>query len=59
MSIYDLDSVIDFGKKHRGRTVEDVLSDDPGYLLWALESVDRFETDKAVHDEIIRAAGRR
>lgn len=54
---YDLDSALDFGK-YKGRTVEDVLDEDPAYLLWALENVERFETDKAVQDAITRAARR-
>jgi len=54
---YDLDSILDFGK-YKGRTVEDVLDEDPRYLLWALESVERFETDAAVADAIVRAARR-
>lgn len=53
--MYDLDSKLDFGK-HRGRKVEDVLEDDPGYLLWAMENVERFEVDAALYDEIVRAA---
>lgn len=58
MAAYDLDTLLDFGK-HRGRPVEDVLEDDPSYLLWALENVHRFEVDKALQDAITRAAGRR
>lgn len=53
--LYDLDTVLDFGK-HKGLTVEDVLNDDPRYLLWALENVERFEVDNALHDAIVRAA---
>lgn len=53
--VYDLDTALDFGK-HRGRTVEDLLGDDPRYLLWALENVERFEVDKALQDTITRAA---
>ena len=57
--IYDLDDALQFGK-HRGRTVEDVLEEDPGWLLWALENTDRFEVDKALEDAIVEAArGRR
>ncbi|HEX4112735.1 MAG TPA: hypothetical protein VH020_09390 [Stellaceae bacterium] len=52
---YDLDTVLDFGR-YKGRTVEDVLADDPRYLLWAMENVERFEVDKAVQDAITRAA---
>lgn len=52
---YDLDIAMQFGK-HKGRSVEDVLADDPQYLLWALENVDSFEVDAALQDAIERAA---
>ncbi len=56
---YDLDTQLDFGK-FKGRTIEDILEEDggPGYLLWALETVERFEVDKALQDAITRAARR-
>lgn len=52
---YDLDTPLGFGK-YKGRTVEDVLDEDPHYLLWALENVEQFDADKAVQDAIERAA---
>jgi len=56
--IYDLDTPLGFGK-YKGRAVEDVLSDDPAYLLWLLENVEQFTVDKALQDDIERAARRR
>jgi hypothetical protein len=53
--MYDLDTPIRFGR-HRGRLVEEVLEDDPGYLLWCMENVESFDVDQALHDEIVRAA---
>jgi uncharacterized protein (DUF3820 family) len=53
--MYDLDTPLAFGK-YRGRTVEDVLAEDPAYLLWAMETVEQFEVDKALQDAIERAA---
>lgn len=58
MAAYDLDDVLNFGK-YKGSTVDSVLEEDPKYLLWALENVERFEVDKALQDAITRAAGRR
>lgn len=52
---YDLDDCLPFGK-HQGRLIEDVLDEDPNYLLWCLENVDDFEVDKALQDEITRRA---
>ncbi len=52
---YDLDSKLPF-KKYPGRTVEEILEEDPRYLLWLLENVDSFEVDKALQDAIVRAA---
>lgn len=56
--IYDLDTPLGFGK-YKGQPVEDVLADDPSYLLWCLENVESFSVDQALEDEIVRAAGRR
>jgi uncharacterized protein (DUF3820 family) len=52
---YDLDDTIPFGK-YSGRLVEDVLTEDPQYLLWLLENTDRFQCDKVVLDAIMNAA---
>ncbi len=56
--IYDLDTPLAFGK-YKGQPVEDVLNDDPGYLLWLLENVESFTVDKALEDDILRAVRRR
>jgi len=53
--MYDLDTRLDFGK-YRGQTVEAIIESDARYLVWCLEEVERFEVDKAVHDEIMRKA---
>jgi hypothetical protein len=52
---YDLDTPLRFGK-HKGRTVEDVMAEDPYYLFWCLENVESFEVDDALQDAITRAA---
>lgn len=39
-----LSTVFDFGK-HEGKTVEDVIELDPGYISWCLEEVDHFKLD--------------
>ena len=43
----DLDHKLTFGK-HKGKTIEDVLEDDPRYLRWCMENIDDFELDRAV-----------
>jgi hypothetical protein len=40
--IYDLDTVIDFGKRFRGKTIDHILDTDPTYIRWALENVEHF-----------------
>ena len=55
MTTYDLDTPLAFGK-YKGRTVEDVLEEDPAYLLWAAENVESFDVDAALQDAIVRAA---
>jgi hypothetical protein len=58
MTGLDLDQILWFGK-HQGRTIEDVLDDDPRYLMWACENVDGFELDTAVMHELERNVGPR
>jgi hypothetical protein len=55
--IYDLDTILGFGK-YKGYTVEQILEQDPSYLFWLLENVERFEVDHALHDAILRACGK-
>lgn len=46
MTVYTLDSQLNFGK-HKGKTVRAVAgSDDVRYLEWALENIPWFELDK-------------
>lgn len=56
--MYDLDDELSFGK-YKGKTVEEVLEEDPHYLKWAMENVASFVVDNALHDEIISACRRR
>jgi len=38
-----LNSMIPFGRKHKDKLVSQVLKDDPGYILWALENIKDYE----------------
>ena len=55
---YDLDDELSFGK-YKGKTVEEVLEDDPTYLRWCLENVPSFVVDDVLHDAIMSACRRR
>lgn len=37
---------LDFGK-HRGKTLEEVIEEDPRYIRWALREIDRFDITEA------------
>jgi len=37
----ELDYKFTYGK-HKGKTIEEVLYDDPGYIIWASESITKF-----------------
>ena len=50
----DLDDRFAFGR-HKGKLVEDVLNDDPAWLLWAIEN-EVIEVDAALQDAITEAA---
>lgn len=43
--IYDIDDEFDFGK-YKGKTVKDLLIDNPGYVDWAIRNVDSFALSK-------------
>ena len=46
--MHTLQTVVRFGK-HKGKTVNQILQEEPGYIDWCLKNVDTFEmsdTDK-------------
>ena len=45
MTIYKLDTVVNFGKKHNGETIREIIDDDPEWLAWAVDEIDWFELD--------------
>ena len=47
---YDHDDRLMFGK-HKGKTVGQIISEDPGYILWALANVSGFFATEAVLKE--------
>lgn len=57
MTVYGLETEIKFGKKHRGETIEDIIENDPDYLLWALDTIEWFELDDEAEKELETASG--
>ena len=49
--MYELETVVTFGK-YKGKTIAEVLEVDPGYLKWAVTTIDGFVLDKAVDEAI-------
>ena len=43
--LYSLDSKIDFGSRHDGELVEDVIISDEKYIWWCLQNVNYFNLD--------------
>lgn len=39
--------VISFGKKHKGKTFNEVYETDPGYIQWTLARMDTMDGDQA------------
>jgi hypothetical protein len=38
---YDLDDELNFGKyKDSGKTVEDIIEEDPDYIRWCIENIE-------------------
>lgn len=47
---YRLKDALPFGQ-YKGNTIDDVLSDDPGYLDWCLQNVEGFDLHAEVIDD--------
>lgn len=48
--ILERDDVITFGK-HKGETLEDILSEEPSYIVWLSE-----ETDNIIDEDLLSEA---
>jgi len=51
IKVHGLSDKVKFGK-HRGKSVEDIISSDPQWLFWAVENVDDFDIDKDAEAEL-------
>lgn len=54
MTVYGLETELKFGAKHRGETIEEIIEDDPDYLLWAIDTIEWFELDDEAEEELER-----
>jgi len=45
VTIYKLDTIINFGNKHRGKTLRHVISVDASYVIWAIDTISWFDID--------------
>jgi hypothetical protein len=55
--LHGRDSIIKFGK-HKDRTVQEVLDDDPDYLVWASERIPEFDLEVSILDEALHKESR-
>ena len=55
--IYKLETELNFGKKHRGETIEEIIEKDPSYLLWAIDTIEWFKLDDEAEKELEIASG--
>lgn len=53
--VYKLNTILKFGK-HKGKTVEQVLNNDPTYIRWCLKNVDFFEMSKVDIETALESA---
>lgn len=42
--IYTLRTMVNFGK-HRGKTIQEIISEDHSYIEWAIDEIDNFQLD--------------
>ncbi len=57
MKIYSLDTKLPFGK-HKGQTLEQVLSHDFQYIDWCLRNIDNFVLDHSIVGKITASYGK-
>jgi hypothetical protein len=50
--MYGLQDVIDFGDKHRGKTLQKAIKDDPDWVAWAADTIDWFDIDAEADDAL-------
>lgn len=51
------DTPLTFGK-YKGRTPDDIADDDPGYIVWAYETIGNHICSKAMYDYCIKECRR-
>lgn len=56
MTVYGLETKLNFGAQHKGETIEDIIEDDPSYLLWAIDTIEWFELDDEAEEELEKSA---
>ena len=54
MIFADEDTILTFGK-YRGRTVADIIEEDPAYLVWAHENVYWWHLEDTLYDTLKEA----
>lgn len=50
-SVIGLDDALPFGK-HAGKLLRDVIDEDPGWVVWAMENINAFEISDAAEAEL-------
>lgn len=51
----ELESILTFGK-YKGKTIQDVLSTNPSYLIWAHDTISWFKLKEEIYDEAVDAS---
>lgn len=51
MTTFKLKDKLTFGK-YKGQSVDEVIDNDPDYLVWAVEEIDWFELDEETEKEL-------
>ena len=46
MALFKLDTVVDFGKTHKGKSIQEIIKSDPDWVAWAAEKIEWFELDE-------------
>jgi len=49
---YYLYNRIDFGRRHKGELIRDIIEEDPDYLAWCLDNIDGFVLGEDAEKEL-------
>ena len=57
VKVFSAGDEINFGTRHKGELIDDVMVEDPSYLVWCLDNISWFQLDEYLTQELEIATG--